>query len=192
MAIITNPFENLRYTGRDQDASAYWYINRIRQLGTATFKPSRLMDAENLLVSQVTPGSLYLYYYDPKTKDELPYYDTFPLVYPYKRVEGGFLGYNLHYLPPVLRFKVMGTLLNIQISGTRAEKKILYSYGVLNAGEVDKYYAPCIRRYLRSHVMGHFLKIPYEDWLSAALLPTERFVKASSAKVWRDTGKKIR
>ena len=101
------------------------------------------------------------------------------------------MGYNLHYLPHVIRFKVMGTLLNIQTTGTREEKKILYSYGVLNANEVSQYYEPCIRRYLTSHVRSNFLKIPYEDWLSAALLPTERFVKASSAKVWKETINKI-
>ena len=192
MATSNNPFERLRFTERDQEASANWYKNKINDLGRRTFAPSRLMTASDLMVKQVIPGNLYLYYYDPKTKDNLPYYDTFPLVYPYRRVEGGFMGYNLHYLPPILRFKVMATLLNIQISGTTQEKKIAYSYGVLNANEVNKYYEPCIRRYLKSHVMSSFLKIPVEDWLSASLIPSERFVKASSSKVWKETMDKIK
>jgi hypothetical protein len=192
MATIKNPFENLRYTGKDQEASVNWYKNKINDLGREKFKPTNLMSNNDLLVRRIMPGQLYLYYYDPKTKDSLPYYDTFPLVYPYRKVEGGFMGYNLHYLPPVLRFKVMATLLNIQITGTREEKKIAYSYGVLNANEINKYYAPCIRRYLNSQVSSSFLKIPYEDWLSAALLPTERFVKASSGKVWKESLDKIK
>ena len=192
MATSNNPFERLRFTERDQEASANWYKNKINDLGRRTFAPSRLMSASDLMVKQVVPGNLYLYYYDPKTKDNLPYYDTFPLVYPYRRVEGGFMGYNLHYLPPILRFKVMATLLNIQISGTTQEKKIAYSYGVLNANEVNKYYEPCIRRYLKSHVMSSFLKIPVEDWLSASLIPSERFVKASSSKVWKETMDRIK
>jgi hypothetical protein len=192
MATKQNPFETLRYTGRDQEASVQWYKEKINDLGREKFKPANLMSNNDLMVRRVMPGQLYLYYYDPKTKDTLPYYDTFPLVYPYKKVEGGFMGYNLHYLPPIMRFKVMATLLNIQTSGTREEKKIAYSYGVLNANEVSKYYAPCIRRYLSSHVASNFLKIPYEDWLSAALLPTERFAKASSAKVWKETMDKIK
>lgn len=192
MATSNNPFERLRYTERDQEASANWYKNKINDLGRRTFAPSRLMTASELMVKEVIPGNLYLYYYDPKTKDNLPYYDTFPLVYPYRRVEGGFMGYNLHYLPPILRFKVMVTLLNIQISGTTQEKKIAYSYGVLNANEVNKYYEPCIRRYLKSHVMSSFLKIPVEDWLSASLIPSERFVKASSSKVWKETMDRIK
>lgn len=192
MATAKNPFETLRFTGKDEEASVNWFRNRIKDLGTAAFKPAKLMASEDLLKKKIFPGQLYLYYYDPKTKDSLPYYDTFPLVYPYRRVEGGFIGYNLHYLPPVLRFQVMGTLLNIQTYGTREEKKILYSYGVLNANEVSKYYSPCIRRYLTSNVKSNFLKIPVEDWLSAALLPTERFVKSSSSKVWKDTLDKIK
>lgn len=192
MATSNNPFERLRFTERDQEASANWYKDKINDLGRRTFAPSRLMTASELMVKEVIPGNLYLYYYDPKTKDNLPYYDTFPLVYPYRRVEGGFMGYNLHYLPPILRFKVMVTLLNIQISGTTQEKKIAYSYGVLNANEVNKYYEPCIRRYLKSHVMSSFLKIPVEDWLSASLIPSERFVKASSSKVWKETMDRIK
>lgn len=192
MATEKNPFEKLRYTGRDQDASVNWFKDKINDLGKQRFSPSNLMKAENLLTRRIRPGQLYLYYYDPKTKETLPYYDTFPLVYPYRKIEGGFMGYNLHYLPPVLRFKVMATLLNIQVSGTSEEKKIAFSYGVLNANEVNKYYEPCIRRYLTSHVRSNFLKIPIEDWLSASLLPTERFVKAGSAKVWKETMDKIK
>ena len=192
MATISNPFENLRFTGKDQEASVDWYKERITELGRQKFKPSNLMSNNDLLVRRLMPGQLYLYYYDPKTKDTLPYYDTFPLVYPYRKVEGGFMGYNLHYLPPVLRFKVMGTLLNIQITGTREEKKLAYSYGVLNANELNKYYEPCIRRYLNAHVMSNFLKVPYQDWLAASLLPTDRFVKASSARVWKETMEKIK
>jgi len=187
MAEVTNPFERLRYTGRDQDASMDWFKQKIRGIGKSEFKPSALTNTQDLLRKRLQIGQLYLYYYDPITKDKLPYYDTFPLVYPYKKVENGFMGYNLHYLPPILRFKVMGTLLNIQQSGTSEQKKLAYSYGVLNANEVSKYYAPCIRRYLTSQVRSNYVLIPAEDWLSAALLPTERFVGASSAKIWKET-----
>ena len=191
MAEIGNPFERLRYTGRDQDASMDWFKQKIKGIGKSEFKPSALTNTSDLLRKRLQIGQLYLYYYDPKTKESLPYYDTFPLVYPYKKVENGFMGYNLHYLPPVLRFKVMGTLLNIQQSGTSEQKKLAYTYGVLNANEVSKYYSPCIRRYLFTHVRSSYVLIPAEDWLSAALLPTERFVGASSAKVWKESMDKL-
>jgi hypothetical protein len=191
LATQNNPFERLRFTGRDQEASINWYKNKITDLGKQNYSPTALMNNDALMTRRLMPGQLYLFYYDPKFKESLPYYDTFPLVYPYSRIEGGFMGYNLHYLPPILRFKVMGTLLNIQQSGTSEEKRLAYSYGVLNARDLQKYYEPCIRRYLSSHVRSNFLRIPAEDWLSAAVLPTERFVKASSAKVWKETLEKV-
>ena len=47
----------------------------------------------------VTPGEMYMFYYDAKHKDTLPYWDRFPLVFPFSKVKDGFLGLNLHYLP---------------------------------------------------------------------------------------------
>lgn len=186
----SNPFERLRYTGKDEDNAIDWYKQKINDLGKGAFSPSKLMNTEELLTRRLMPGQLYLFYYDPKYKDTLPYYDTFPLLYPYAKTPDGFIGYNLHYLPPILRFKVMGTLLGIERSNNNAQKKLAYSYGVLNSRDLQKYYEPCIRRYLREHVRSNFLRIPYEDWLSAAVMPTERFVKSSSAKVWADTLRK--
>ena len=181
-----NPFNDLRISKIAQDRSIDWFRNQVKTLaGTVT--PSKLMAAKEFLTPKLVPGNLYLYYYDPKHKDTLPYYDTFPLVYPYRKTPDGFMGYNLHYLPPVLRFKVMGTLMDISLSGGSAAKKLAYSYGVLNSSDVNKYFAPCIKRYLSGHVMSKFLEIPQDAWLSAALLPTERFVNGSKHTAWKDT-----
>lgn len=188
---VENPFDKLRYTGKDVEASAEWFKEKINSMSRASYKPQNILANEDLIRRRVRIGNLYLFLYDPKTKNQLPYYDTFPLVYPYRKAEGGFVGYNLHYLPPMLRFKVMGTLLNVQQYGTREEKKIAYSYGVLSANEANKYFEPCIRKYLSSQMRSNFILIPPEDWLSAALLPTERFVKASTAKIWKDTLDKV-
>ena len=45
-------------------------------------------------------GKMYFYSYNPKWKDQLPWYDTFPLVFPIERYPDGFLGLNFHYLHP--------------------------------------------------------------------------------------------
>lgn len=144
-----------------------------------------------MLRKRIRVGGLYMFLYDPKTKADLPYYDTFPLVYPYRKTRQGFVGYNLHYLPPILRFKVMGALLEVQKYGNTEEKRIAYSYGVFSSNEASKYYAPCIRSYLSAHIRSNFVLIPNDSWLQAALLPTERFVKASSAKVWKEILEKV-
>lgn len=186
MAKKENPFDKLRFSKRDQDKSVDWFRNQVKTLAGG-FTPERLMASRELITSKLVPGSLYMYYYDPKHKDTLPYYDTFPLVYPYRKTTDGFMGYNLHYLPPVLRFKVMGALINVSSSTESDSKRLAYSYGVLNSSEVNKYFAPCIKRYLSAHVMSRFLEIPEDAWLSAALLPTERFVNGSKQTAWKDT-----
>lgn len=60
----------------------------------------------------ITPGQLVLFkYLNPKTKEELEYYDASPCTIFFgvfnssqgKRV----LGFNVHYFPPLLRYKIM-------------------------------------------------------------------------------------
>ena len=77
--------------------SASWYRNAVQgivQKATAT----GLMRSGKLN-SRPSAGRLNMYFYDPKTKKKLPYYDTFPLVLPVDTFRGGFVGLNFHYLP---------------------------------------------------------------------------------------------
>ncbi len=60
--------------------------------------------------SQPAVGGMYMYLYDAKTKSKLPYYDRMPLIFPYKKVKGGFFGLNMHYLPLPLRANLMDAL----------------------------------------------------------------------------------
>jgi hypothetical protein len=69
-------------------------------------------------------GSMQMFMYDPKTKDKLPYYDTFPLVVVVGPAPGGFYGLNLHYLPPILRAKMLDALMDIQSSPKSGDAKI--------------------------------------------------------------------
>ena len=55
--------------------------------------------------SKMAGGGMFMYYYDPKWKDKLPYYDQFPLTIMVEKAPGGFYGLNLHYLNPILRAK---------------------------------------------------------------------------------------
>ena len=52
-------------------------------------------------------GRLNLFGYNPKLRAKLPYYDIFPLVLPLEPISGGFMGMNFHYLPPLLRSKLL-------------------------------------------------------------------------------------
>ena len=150
---IRNPFEDLRIQHQDIDKSLNWYRKQIKELGYNNMKPSEIMKDQRGTQRRLYPGRLYLYYYDPKHKDTLPYYDTFPLVYPYRLTPDGFMGYNLHYLPPAIRVRLMGELMNINRSPLSDERKLGIAYTFLNSRDANKYLAPCVKRYLNSHFL---------------------------------------
>jgi hypothetical protein len=137
-------------------------------------------------------GIMNLFGYDPKHKETLPYYDRFPLIFPFKRVKGGFLGINLHYLPLPLRAKLMDGLYSLANNRNYDEKtKLKISYDILNGASKYKYFKPCIKHYLTPHIRSRFVEIYSSEWDIALFLPTERFVGASKSSVYSDSRKKI-
>jgi len=38
------------------------------------------------MVDSVEPGGMYMFLYDPKTKAKLPYFDRFPLIFPFNKL----------------------------------------------------------------------------------------------------------
>jgi hypothetical protein len=138
--------------------------------------------------TQIRPGFMYLFQYDPKMKEELPYYDRFPLVFPFKAEEGGFLAMNLHYIPHLYRAKLMDSLYDLTSNSKYNETtRLRASYELLNSAARYKYFKPCVKRYLNSHVQSKFLLIPADEWDIALFLPLERFAKKSKTQVHRDS-----
>ena len=89
---------------------ASWYQAQIRKLGSRV-NPRELI-SEGKKVGFVIPGFMYLFGYNPKFRNELPYYDIYPLVLPFRKTNEGFIGINLHYMPYPLRLRVLDTLKN--------------------------------------------------------------------------------
>lgn len=143
-------------------------------------------------VSSMEFGYMYAFKYDPKMKKELPYYDTFPLIFPVRIDSDGFLGINFHYLPPVLRAKLMNalysTLTNKKYDDTT---KVRISYSILQSASKYRYFKPMLKKYLRSHVRSQFLEVQVNEWDIAIFLPTESFRKADTGRVWEESRKKI-
>ena len=87
--------------------STEWYREKIAEFG----KPSAMdLIRDGKRDNQPFYGRLNMFFYDPKFKKTLPYYDTFPLVLPLESFRGGFLGINLHYLPIPLRVRLLDKL----------------------------------------------------------------------------------
>jgi hypothetical protein len=179
-----------QYPARTEQ-SRRWYretaskLSRINDLSFFKGDPSRLV--KNPII-----GSMYMFFYDPKTADKLPYYDVFPLIFPFKKTIDGFYGINLHYLPPQLRAKLMDGLYEYANNDRYDETtKLKMNYSLLQRASTLKFFKPCIKRYLSSHVQSSFMYVKPEEWDICLFLPTERFVKQSKQNVWADSRRKI-
>jgi len=137
-------------------------------------------------------GSMYMFSYDPKHKETLPYYDTFPLVVVVGPAEGGFYGLNLHYLPPILRAKMLDALMEITTNKKFNDStRFKMSYELLAKTAKLKYFKPCFKHYLNEHVKSKFAMVPSPEWEIATFLPTANFEKASINAVYKDSRQKI-
>lgn len=177
-----------------QRKSAAWFNNRIRELGDVkSMRAEALMRGDNRQKSgTITPGHLYMYLYDPKHKETLPYYDQFPLTIPFQETDGGFIGLNLHYLPYQYRAALLDKLLKLADSAMTDNNKIKFSWDLARGFSQYAAAKPCVKQYLYRHVQTPFKKINSSDWASVVLLPTERFAKATPQQVWADSMRIIR
>ena len=134
-------------------------------------------------------GRLNMFFYDPKYKKTLPYYDTFPLVLPLERYDDGFLGINLHYLPMTLRIRLLDRLVDYS-NNTKFDEstRLAVDYSKLKNLNLIK---PTLKRYLAGRVKTQFRRIDADEFTVAALLPVQRFKKASASEVYSDSRKMI-
>ena len=173
---------------RSRDART-WLRSKIPALKPT--KAQLMSDRERLRNNSII-GRMYFYFYDPKTKDKLPYYDKFPLVIPIERYPDGFLGLNLHYIHPKQRIILLDKLSETASNKAYDEKtKLKLSYGYLAAASKAFEATPCIKRYLFSQIQSRFLEISANEWDIAVMLPMESFAGATTSKVYSDSRKKF-
>lgn len=176
----------------DPQAGVQWYQSQIKKLTNVRGQTERLMRSSNMLTNTILPGQMYLYFYDPKHKDTLPFYDKFPLVLPYRKVPDGFYGFNLHYVPYLLRLRILQKLAEFTNNDKNdITTRVRLSYSLLSSAANLKPLSACVKHYLYAHVQSRFLTIPYPDWLVASQLPVEQFVGANKTAVWRDSRTKF-
>jgi hypothetical protein len=173
-------------------AAGDWFrsiVNRTKgQFSDET--PKTILSRSENLVSKSVLGKMYFYSYDPKWKDKLPWYDTFPLVFPIERYPDGFLGLNFHYLPPKHRAILMDQLKMFANNKNYDETtKLKLTYNMLKGFTKIKRAKPTVHRYLSSKVKSKYVLVNADEWEVALFLPVERFRKATKKKVWAHSGR---
>jgi len=152
--------------------------------------PEKILSRTEQLESKSVLGKMYFYSYNPKWKDKLPWYDTFPLVFPIERYPDGFLGLNFHYLNPKDRAVLMDQLKTFANNKKYDETtKLQLTYDMLKGFTKIKRAKPTIHRYLNSKVNSKFVLVNADEWEVALFLPVERFKKATKKQVWAHSGR---
>ena len=162
--------------------STQWYRDKIKEFGTP--RPLDLI-RDGKRDNKPFYGKLNMFLYDPKHKKKLPYYDTFPLVLPIENYPDGFLGINMHYLPIPLRIKLLDRLVDYS-NNTKFDEstRIVADYSQLKKVNLIK---PTLHRYLAGQTKSQFRRIDADEFTIATLLPVQRFKKADSGEVWKDS-----
>jgi hypothetical protein len=168
-----------------------WLTKKIGELSNSTGIASTI--AQESRGNHFHNGGLYFFYYDPKTKADLPYYDRFPLVLVLDIQNDHFTGLNLHYLPIQYRVTFLDKLMDFAVvDGNKDIQRMSVTYDILNASKRFKEFKPCFKKYLVSHVQSKILAVQPNEWDIAAFLPIQQFRKASPAKVWQESLEQIR
>jgi len=169
--------------------SREWFRRKVQNL--RRINRTQLMQEDELeLVSSRQPliGTVNMFFYDPKHKDTLPFYDRFPLAIIVGPAEKGFYGLNLHYLPPVLRAKLLDSLMDITNNKKYDETtRFRLSYKILQGVTKFKYYKPCLKHYLSQNVKSRMARVQAPEWEIATFLPTADWAKASSNQVYKQS-----
>ncbi len=167
---------------RGRPRSTAWYKEKIKEFG----KPNaQKLIRDGKRNNKPFYGRLNMFFYDPKFKKTLPYYDVFPLVLPLETYDDGFLGINLHYLPIPLRISLLDKLVDYSNNTEFDEStKLMVDYKSLKKVNLIK---PTIHKYLAGQTKSQFRRIDADEFTIATLLPVQRFKKASDKEVWRES-----
>jgi hypothetical protein len=143
-----------------------FFASKLKEVKSVNRK-DLLKDPNFKVRARPLTGRLFIYFYDPKYKKTLPYYDRFPLTFMVEKAEGGFYGLNLH------------------------NTRLKLSYELLKKTGKLKFFKPCFKHYLSEHVRSKIVEIPASEWESILFLPTEYFTKKNKSAVWADSRSSI-
>ena len=162
-----------------------WYFNELKNMRVNREK--LLRDSETVKKSRVLPGRMFMFFYDPKHKATLPYYDRFPLILMVESAspKKGFYGLNFHYLDYRKRAILLSRLLKYANNKKYDETtRLRLSYKLLKNASRLAAFKPCFKHYLPSQIKSQIKLVPAEYWETALFFPSEQFKKETKATVF--------
>lgn len=164
-----------------------WFRKRAHDIRRVN--RTELMKEEGIqLRNRSAIGRMYHWFYQPKHRETLPYYDSFPLGIIVGPAKGGFYGLNLHYLPPLTRASFLDSLMDIATNKKFDDNtKFKITYQTLIGASKYREFKPTFKHYLSDQVRSRFALIPASEWEKVIFLPTADWQKSGARNVYRDT-----
>ena len=160
--------------------SSTWYRNAVAEIADKV--TARKLYNQGRINQRPSQGRLNLFFYDPKFKETLPYYDTFPLVLPLEGFRGGFLGMNFHHLSPVIRFRLLNQLQRFA-TNSKFDSTTRLDVSYQRVGGLARVKST-IKKYLYRQVRSGFMRVDLQDAPTAVYLPVQQFKKRSASFVY--------
>ena len=159
---------------RNSQRSQKWLLNKI------------LRDRTNKKVNKPVVGRMYLFVYDAKYKDTLPYWDVNPLIIMIGPAKDGFFGINFHYLPLQERIELLDLLVPFQkLVSAKNQRQIRINYQKL-VGLSQTTWKHCFKHYLINNLHTQLIELPMEEWVNTITLPLAHFKGSTAQQVWKD------
>ena len=167
-----------------------WFRKNLRKITLREDQVSR-SQGETASPSNMRTGEMFMYMYDAKYKDLLPWYDRFPLMILLEKSPKGFLGLNLHYIAPKYRAVLLEELYKYSTDEDLEEgARFKLTYELLKSVSKLKYGIPCVKRYLWSHIDSRIQRVLPEHWDVVTMLPLQRF-NTNANTVYADSRRKF-
>jgi hypothetical protein len=183
--------------------SLTWFRQKVTTLKLSSEAFYRQSSLKKLAGRRYLEGRMYLFFYDAKTKKKLPYWDRFPLVFILELKQDGFIGLNLHYLPPRIRVRFLYELYKYEMLEPEDEldgegdhkrlmrTKINMTQELLEGIPKLRYYRACYKRYLTTQVYGRPLEVTPNHWDAMAMLPVAQWQKQNAKTVYKESMEKV-
>jgi len=175
----------------DDDRATKWLADNLSKI-KGRMQPAAFINSSRTVTrNALTPGRMMFYAYDPKTKDSLPFWDDFPCTIILHPKPNGFLGLNLHYLPPSVRATFLNNLIKYVDDPNWAvynnyKALIRITYPILKyTKKLKPKMRKCIKHYLYDHIVSRVAFIPSAEWKTVPFFPLDRFQGATKQDVWR-------
>jgi len=176
-------------------AATEWLAKNLARIRTSMNQKTFLEEQNKKMRRVLMPGKMFFFGYSPMTKEELMFWDEFPIVLCLHMVDGGFLGLNFHYLPPVKRSAFINNLLkNVgnqnwseydqQMRPKNPDSRIRVGYPILKNKSELRLFKYCIKRYYLKQIVTNIAFIPPTEWKTVPFFPLDRFRGATKANVW--------